>query len=407
MLSLMASATTPARPHLAYIDGLRGLAALYVTAHHALAECIDSGYNRTVTSRLASHAIVWLYNGEVAVQVFIVLSGYCLMIPVARAGGALRGGLGEFARRRAWRILPTYYAALGLCLLLPVLVPGLRPTDGPLRWRITRPVTTPALAAHLLMLQHLSPRWAYRIDYPMWSISIEVWLYVAFALALVPLWRRLGTAWLTTAVVCCGLGLSAWGGPAYEAIRLHYLTLFGLGMAGAAIGFGPRNAWSRRVIRGAGPGTLAGLVAFVVLRRIVPNDAWNEDLRLVFTTGLVTTAFLVWATARKEAGTSPPPVRLLEHPATAWLGRISYSLYLMHAPALALAHLAVLRLGVGPVPSFAALMIGGTAASLLAGWGLWLAVERWSLVRMDRGGKKDRPQRASKDAEEKPNRSVR
>jgi peptidoglycan/LPS O-acetylase OafA/YrhL len=387
----MATATTPAssrpattRPHLAYIDGLRGLAALYVAVHHAMAECVDSGYNRAVTGRLASHAIVWLYNGEVAVQVFIVLSGYCLMIPVARAGGTLRGGLVEFARRRAWRILPTYYAALAVCLLLPTIVPALRSSDGPLRWRITQPVTAPALISHLFLLHHLSADWAYRVDYPMWSIPIEWWLYAAFALVLVPLWRRLGSVAFAAATIILGLALSDRAGMPYETLRLHYLALFGLGMAGAAVNFGPRGAWSRHVIRWAGPATLAGLVAFVVLRRVVPNDEWTADLRLALTVGLTSTALLIWATARKESGSSSPWIRGLEHPATAWLGRTSYSLYLIHAPALALVHLSVLRSGLGSIASLWAVLIGGVTASLLAGWGLWHTVERRALLRMDR-----------------------
>lgn len=373
-------ATAPGRPHLAYIDGLRGLAALFVTAHHALAECIDSGYNRAITGRVLSHVIVWLYNGEVAVQTFIVLSGYCLMIPVARAGGSLRGGLAEFGRRRAWRILPTYYAALAICLLLPALVPALRASDGPLRWRVTQPVTTPALVSHVLMVHHLSDDWAYRIDYPMWSIPIEWWLYGLFALTLVPLWRRLGTAALAAGTLAVGLALSWWAGPEYESLRLHYLALFGLGMAGAAINFGPGGGGS--IARASGYLALAGAMAFVVLRRVVPNDEWTPDLRLATAVGLTTTALLVWATARKQTGAASSLIRILEHPATVWLGRISYSLYLIHAPALALVHLAVIGLGLGPIPSLAAVMIAGVAASLLAGWGLWLAVERRALARM-------------------------
>lgn len=378
-------ATASGRPHLAYIDGLRGLAALYVTAHHALAECIDSGYNHAVTGRVPSLAVVWLYNGEVAVQVFLVLSGYCLMIPVARAGGAVRGGLAEFARRRAWRILPTYYAALAICLLLPALVPALRDAEGPLRWRVTQPVTASALVSHLLMLHHLSSDWAYRVNYPMWSIPIEWWLYGLFALALVPIWRRLGTGSLAVGTVAGGLALSWWAGPDYETLRLHYLALFGLGMAGAAINFGPgEGGVSAGVARASGWLALAALIAFVVLRRIVPNDEWTPDLRLASTCGVATTALLVWATARLQAGASSPLIRALEHPATVWLGRISYSLYLIHAPTLALFHVAVIRMGLGPIPGLAAVMIVGVATSLLAGWGLWLAVERWSLARMGR-----------------------
>src|SRR6185295_12434270 len=55
----------------------------------------------------------WAVGGGPAVVVFIVLSGFLLNLPLARTG-ELDGGLGGFWRRRAWRILPAYWVALGL-----------------------------------------------------------------------------------------------------------------------------------------------------------------------------------------------------------------------------------------------------------------------------------------------------
>src|SRR5437660_75394 len=102
----------PSRFRLDFLDGIRGLAALYVALFHV-------SYARQSLPEPARHLTDWLQFGHYAVGVFIVLSGYCLMLPVARsADGRLRGGVGSYLRRRAWRILPPYYAALVLALAL-------------------------------------------------------------------------------------------------------------------------------------------------------------------------------------------------------------------------------------------------------------------------------------------------
>src|SRR4051812_41118914 len=69
--------------------------------------------------------------GHEAVAIFIVLSGYCLMLPVARRGESqLKGGFGSYLGRRAFRILPPYFAALGLSLLLIASSATLRRASG-------------------------------------------------------------------------------------------------------------------------------------------------------------------------------------------------------------------------------------------------------------------------------------
>src|SRR5215203_1884331 len=111
----------PPPPRLAFLDGLRGLAASYVVLHHAALLVPPSGLTGPATV-----ARFLLRHGHYAVAVFIVLSGYCLMLPVARDPlGRLPGGTLAFFGRRARRILPPYYAALVLCWALIALVPEL------------------------------------------------------------------------------------------------------------------------------------------------------------------------------------------------------------------------------------------------------------------------------------------
>ena len=103
---------TPARPRLIGLDGIRGLAALFVVLHHSYLMAFP-GFPET-------HAPAWtgfLLYGHFAVVVFIVLSGFSLAVSPARNGWRL-DSLAKFARRRAWRILPPYWPALLFLLLV-------------------------------------------------------------------------------------------------------------------------------------------------------------------------------------------------------------------------------------------------------------------------------------------------
>ena len=95
-----------------WLDGLRGCAALFVVLHHMWLSSWPFFPNDRGPWFLG-----WLLYGHLGVAVFIVVSGYSLTLAPVRAGGALKGGARRFLRRRAWRILPAYWAALTLSAL--------------------------------------------------------------------------------------------------------------------------------------------------------------------------------------------------------------------------------------------------------------------------------------------------
>src|SRR3954454_10995944 len=100
------------RQRLTGLDGVRGLAALFVVVHHVFLRAFP-GYP-------IDHAPFWaspFIYGRFAVVVFIVLSGFSLSLASARAGWRL-GSMRTYARRRAWRILPPYWAALAFSLAM-------------------------------------------------------------------------------------------------------------------------------------------------------------------------------------------------------------------------------------------------------------------------------------------------
>ena len=112
-----APAIADSRPHrLAGLDGIRGLAALFVVVDHVFLRAFP-GYP-------VDHAPFWagwFIYGRFAVVIFIVLSGFSLALSPARHGWRL-DGVSRFAQRRAWRILPAYWAALVFSLAVALLL---------------------------------------------------------------------------------------------------------------------------------------------------------------------------------------------------------------------------------------------------------------------------------------------
>jgi peptidoglycan/LPS O-acetylase OafA/YrhL len=89
------------RLRLHYLDGLRGLASLYVVSVHI------NRYMGEQVPQVLQLVGKTLRYGFFAVGVFIVLSGYVLMLPTARSQSSyFSGGLWNYILRRSRRILP-------------------------------------------------------------------------------------------------------------------------------------------------------------------------------------------------------------------------------------------------------------------------------------------------------------
>src|SRR5437899_469245 len=108
-----APVATPSRPHVgrvAGLDGMRGLAALYVVIFHCWLQTFHKFYRGPIW-------LGWLRYGHLAVVFFLACSGFSLAISPAVQGWRL-GSVARYARRRAWRILPPYWAALAFSLAI-------------------------------------------------------------------------------------------------------------------------------------------------------------------------------------------------------------------------------------------------------------------------------------------------
>ena len=374
------------RVKLAFLDGLRGLAALYVLLYHL-----------TDTRHLppaVAHGLSFLRFGHYAVAVFIVLSGYCLMLPVARSvDGRLRGGAWNYLKRRAIRILPPYYAALAFSLALVVLSHrathslGIVTDDSAYRLAMT----PGSILSHLLLLHNWNKAWIETIDGPMWSVAIEWQIYFLFPLLLLPLWRRFGS--LAAVAVGLLIGILPFvllpPGRNFDWSCPWYTGLFAMGMAGASVGFSrdPRLVrLNARLPWGGLAVTALGLFLFLSLfvakgtYRLgilaLPQHWWVDAL-----VGAGTACTLVFCarSAHEVASGSdarPPLIlRIFESRFAIWVGSFSYSLYLVHLPLIVKME-SLVRRHFSPTKGFVVMLLIGIPISLAASYLFHLIFER-------------------------------
>lgn len=358
----------PAAPiRLEFLDGLRGLAALYVVLHHCVEEV--EPFDGPHYSHWLRLALKPLNLGHYSVGIFIVLSGYCLMLPVARsAGKTLKGGFQGYILRRAKRILPPYYAALALTLCFILLVPATRNSDAT-QWSGNRVAfQIPVIVSHLLVAHNLSDAWSHRINAPMWSVATEWQIYFLFALILLPVWRRFGNLALLAVAVALGLALT-FAFPVAQSACFWYIGLFAFGMVAATrlgkTGEAETRLWG--VAAFAAVTALFGLSLVTSLKAIL--------IQSDFITGVFGAALILYCAGRAQHGGSRL-LRVLESKAALWLGMFSYSLYLIHFPVLSTLHLALNAAHLSILGKLLAELTLGVGLSLAVGYGFYLLVER-------------------------------
>ena len=355
-------------PRLLFLDGIRGIAALYVTLHHAALMIPPAGLSGPgVAVRF------FLRHGHGAVAVFIVLSGYCLMLPAAREpSGHFSTDFGSFLRRRARRILPPYFGALVFCWILITLIPDLgHPARSP--WDRALPAFSPrVIASHLLLVHNLSERWIFKIDPPMWSVATEWQIYLLFP-ALVGLWRRSGIVTTIAAGFAIGFAVAALAiplkNPALRALCPWFVGLFTLGMAAALAAHGQPSSRENGRKRGGSLAVGLGVLALLCAGLAVAGTGDRNFMLTDPIVGAAMACLLVRWTRRSlpgAAGPRLPLLRLLEGREAGALGTISYSLYLIHYPLLAMGDAALRRWQFSPDARLWLLVLVASPAILLA-----------------------------------------
>jgi peptidoglycan/LPS O-acetylase OafA/YrhL len=301
------------RQRLAGLDGIRGLAALYVVINHVFLRAFP-GYP-------VDHAPFWagwLIYGRFAVVVFIVLSGFSLALSPARHGWRL-DGVSQFARRRVRRILPAYWAALAFSLAVAWLIvpqPGHGVPDG-------KSVLVNGLLVQNIVGAH-SPNAAF------WSMAVEAQLYLLFPLLLLIVRRRSAIVMLATVtLVVAAVGIF---GPHISRVDTFVIqsppdlaALFAVGILSAGIvgASTARRSW---------PWPWLALAAAVPVLATIWSQGSVWTLDHLFWVDLALGPAIACMLAGLATGRPAALLRLLDSRPLRNLGLSSYSLYLTHAP---------------------------------------------------------------------------
>lgn len=289
--------------HRTDIDGLRAVAVLAVLGSHL--------------------KLPYLSGGFVGVDVFFVISGYLIASIVYGETAAGTFSFGRFYERRVRRIVP---ALLFVTLLTAALA-----------WIYLWPVEMAAFAESVAWSLAFLPNVHFGLHtgyfdpnaeaLPLlhyWSLGVEEQFYIAFPIVVVVLtkWAR---RWLLPVLFIALFGSFAWAEyqtltlpgsafylPQYRAWELLIGCILALPQFPAAA-----NAWQRSLVGIVGLAAIAGS-SF----GYGPATPFPGATALLPTLG---SAAVIWSAAG-------PVAALLSVRPVAYIGKISYSLYLVHWP---------------------------------------------------------------------------
>jgi peptidoglycan/LPS O-acetylase OafA/YrhL len=309
-----------------FVDALRGAAALSVACYHIFRYGpLPEQAAKVIPGILQA----WFDHGWIGVQVFFVISGFVIAYSI-RDARITPGYLANYALRRSIRLDPPYWTTIALVMLVhwvfhlhlgfdsPMDVPS--PMETPFSWQL--------LLAHLLYVQNIL---GYEnLSAGFWTLCIEVQFYLMYVTGMgITQWlaarernapHRADTlAMLALFAPLAIASLFVWslnrGGPAgADHWITHFFCMFFLGCC----------AWwtlDRRVPAGF----FWAYVGLVVVR--LGGEWWLYrsvalDLPIALLTGIA--IYLLGRSGRLGTEFDFRPIQ--------YLGRISYSLYLIHFP---------------------------------------------------------------------------
>lgn len=324
----MTSSQPPAAERLLMIDGLRGIASLWVVLFHLWANLEKYAPDFVISP------VRWLLdNGYVGVNIFFVISGF--VIAMSTGDRHCNGRyIGFFALRRSIRLDPPYWLSILVVVALAYLsaqfIPGMADRQPP---------ATGQIIANVFYLQNLTGYGDINAVY--WTLCLEVQFYLFFVLAIGLLQK------LSASTSISALGQRGW------------LTLF-IAVSGAASLADYFNLITEQEIWGWFVTYwfqfLLGVSAYWLWRGMIPaRSYWPMVLavavlafyhdRMGAMVALATLLLINLALYRGKMG------QWLGNRPIQYLGKLSYSLYLFH-PIFGWSVISLLKRYLDPANSF-------------------------------------------------------
>lgn len=285
---------------LPFIDAVKGLGCMAIVFHHLA----FYGPMSDVVYTAAPNLINWLFNyARLAVQVFFVLAGYLVAAQIASHDRLADISWFALVWKRYKRLISPFLFAVALTVLVTALVrswfdhPSLSAPPGALQ-----------LLAHILLLHDLlgvealsAGIWYVAIDFQLFAATVALTVLAGYAR---PSWRA-GFPILIILFAAASLWIIN-RESAYQDYAPYFFGAYALGML---------SYWSGR---GASGGLM--LIAIVVLGVMALWVQYRNPVAVAFATAL-----LLSAAGRKGVLTCWPRSGVLT-----WLGRHSYSIFLIH-----------------------------------------------------------------------------
>lgn len=285
-----------------YIDGLRGIAVLAVVLDHA------AQWNPGLPDQ--SWALfLFLRQGAHGVDLFFIISGFCLSYPTLRRytqSGQLKLDVACYAIRRIVRIVPPFYAAIialsGFTVILSIH--GSIPEDSPLSLGGTQPAALLMQSTFLADLAHQNP-----VAGAFWSLFVEFRWYLIFPFALMLILKKPVFLAVTSVLLLVSLF------HVTKSRDVLYLPIFMLGLCSA------QYATCRSACR----------IPWFPTGCVLATLAYVTEPYLLLGNALAGCASFCFVNAAIVPGRWQ---RLLSLRPLVALGTVSYSVYLVHEPVL-------------------------------------------------------------------------
>lgn len=347
---------------LTQLDSLRGVAALVVVVHHALLT-VPVLAEASRTPRPPAEGVAWwllytplhlLWDGKAAVAVFFVLSGFVLVLPLRDR----RPDWPAYYPRRLTRLyLPTWGAVL-LSIVLNILFER---GAGSSWWVAEHQGALSLVSIGAASTLLVATGW---LNSALWSLKWEVWFSLLLPLYLLMV-RACGRWWpvlWAVSLIVSQVGLQT------NVAALHYLPEFMIGVL-AGLHRETVERWTARVPRVAWPMLLVAALGLINAPfypvPVILAATWIE-------VGCGLLVLCVWRSDIVAGAFRSRPLL--------WLGRVSFSLYLVHEPIV----VSIAQVS-GDVYQVLALSL---VLSLLAAWGFHTWVERPSHIVSKRIGER-------------------
>lgn len=295
--------------HLAFVDSLRGLAALYVLIYHTALLPSPQLSVPFWAERIA------MYGGS-GVTLFFVVSAFTLTMTMRLRSGE-EGLIKKFYIRRIFRIVPLFYVLL--------LITGIRDKlifDVIHSWKV--------LLVNGMFIYNLIPGQQESIVWAGWTLGVEMLFYLVFPF----IYRYTTDIWKSMVFLLFSMILSS----IHNHLTPHYFEILNIPI-GTYIYFSVFNQL---------PSFAVGIVVYYIYEYLHKGGVYNnnKDIAYIFLLGGLLglaallegkasflLAGLYWQAIFYSLillGLSLHPARLFVNKLSAFFGKISFSVYLNH-----------------------------------------------------------------------------